>query len=401
LNDFYGEERNSAWKMFISALVGSIIGAVIVGVMVAVFIPGHMMQNAENQQVSQIQSDSNTSVANTLNSVNTINNNNAVASLIDYTAESQPIVKVNKTAGPAVVKIETKQEGIVYSFFGMMPIVTESSGNGSGVIIDEAGYVLTNNHVIQGVNEINVILSDGRTFAAEIVGTDTYTDLAVLKIDGENLPVAELGDSDELMVGETAIAIGNPYGFDHTVTSGIISALNRSLEKDDGSGIIMEGLIQVDTPINPGNSGGALLTLSGKVVGINTAIIADAQGIGFAIPINTAKEVAQEILQYGKVRRPYSGINEIMEVTQNIAYRYGLPVTNGLLIASLDRNSPAVTAGLTVQDIITEINGKAVSSVDDLRNAVYKAKIGDQLELTVINGRTGNKRIIQLVLGEM
>ena len=401
MNDFYGEERNSAWKMFISALVGSIIGAVIVGVMVAVFIPGHMMQNAENQQVSQIQSDSNTSVANTLNSVNTINNNNAVASLIDYTAESQPIVKVNKTAGPAVVKIETKQEGIVYSFFGMMPIVTESSGNGSGVIIDEAGYVLTNNHVIQGVNEINVILSDGRTFAAEIVGTDTYTDLAVLKIDGENLPVAELGDSDELMVGETAIAIGNPYGFDHTVTSGIISALNRSLEKDDGSGIIMEGLIQVDTPINPGNSGGALLTLSGKVVGINTAIIADAQGIGFAIPINTAKEVAQEILQYGKVRRPYSGINEIMEVTQNIAYRYGLPVTNGLLIASLDRNSPAVTAGLTVQDIITEINGKAVSSVDDLRNAVYKAKIGDQLELTVINGRTGNKRIIQLVLGEM
>lgn len=234
-----------------------------------------------------------------------------------------------------------------------------------------------------------------------MVGADTYTDLAVLKIDGDNLPVAELGDSDELMVGEPAIAIGNPYGFDNTVTSGIISALNRSLPKDDGTGIIMEGLIQTDTPINPGNSGGALLTLSGKVVGINTAIIADAQNIGFAIPINTAKSVAQEILQYGKVRRPYSGITEIMEVTQRIAVRYGLPVTQGLWVISVDRNSPATNAGISTQDIIIEINGKAVTSVDDLRNAVYKAQIGDKLNMVVVNSRDRKQRTVELVLGEI
>ena len=396
MSDFYREDRNPVWKMFVSALAGAIIGAVIVGVMVAVLMPSQLAQSAPNQQ----QLTSGQSVPFALDTPSGSTVNNPAATLINYDMNTYPVVEVVKAAGPAVVKVETKQEGVVYNFFGM-PVVAESSGNGSGVIIDAAGYILTNNHVIENVKEISVILSDGRTFAAQVVGADTYTDLAVLKIDGDNLPVAELGDSDELMVGEPAIAIGNPYGFDNTVTSGIISALNRSLPKDDGTGIIMEGLIQTDTPINPGNSGGALLTLSGKVVGINTAIIADAQNIGFAIPINTAKSVAQEILQYGKVRRPYSGITEIMEVTQRIAVRYGLPVTQGLWVISVDRNSPATNAGISTQDIIIEINGKAVTSVDDLRNVVYKAQIGDKLNMVVVNSRDRKQRTVELVLGEI
>jgi len=215
----------------------------------------------------------------------------------DYSSPPGPVLGVAdiaKEVGPAIVKISTLKERVYYTFFfGRM--VQEEEGLGSGVIFDRRGYVLTNYHVIEDAKEIGVVLSDGREFVATVVGGDYYTDLAVLKIDGENLPYAVLGDSDLVQVGEAAVAIGNPFGFDNTVTAGVVSALGRSVPLDVEQGIYLENLIQTDAPINPGNSGGALADARGTVIGINTAIYAEAQGIGFAIPSNTAKQIAKEL----------------------------------------------------------------------------------------------------------
>ena len=272
-------------------------------------------------------------------------------------------------------------------------------GLGSGVIIDSSGYILTNNHVVQGVSQIAVMLADGRQFDARIVGTDPYTDLAVIKVDATDLPVAELGDSDKLVPGEPAIAIGNPYGFDHTITAGVVSALNRTVEVSPSQGIVLEGLIQTDAPINPGNSGGALVTVDGRVVGINTAIIEEAQGIGLAIPINMARQVADQIIRYGKVPRPYLGVSEVVPLTAARARRYGLPVDSGLYIVSVVRNSPADRAGLRQGDIIIEMNGVPVTSVDDVRKTLLKSSVGDVVKFTVI-GSNNRQRVVEVTLSE-
>lgn len=311
----------------------------------------------------------------------------------DYSSPPGPVLGVAdiaKEVGPAIVKISTLKERVYYTFFfGRM--VQEEEGLGSGVIFDRRGYVLTNYHVIEDAKEIGVVLSDGREFVATVVGGDYYTDLAVLKIDGENLPYAVLGDSDLVQVGEAAVAIGNPFGFDNTVTAGVVSALGRSVPLDVEQGIYLENLIQTDAPINPGNSGGALADARGTVIGINTAIYAEAQGIGFAIPSNTAKQIAKELVEFGKVRRPWIGITQVWVITPSIARDYRLGIDHGLAIASYVRQSPVGSAGLCRGDIIVSAGGKATRSVSDLREAVSSAGIGGRLELTVYrDGRTFN-----------
>ncbi|TPW06204.1 MAG: serine protease DegQ, partial [bacterium] len=228
--------------------------------------------------------------------------------------------------------------------------------SGSGVIVDPQGYILTNNHVIERAAEIHVRLSDQRKFSATVVGRDSKTDLAVLKITAqEPLPVAPLGDSDQIRIGQWAIAIGNPFGLDRTVTVGIISATGRAR-----MGVTTyENFIQTDASINPGNSGGPLLNLDGKVIGVNTAIVATGQGIGFAIPINMAKDVMRQLMTRGKVVRGWLGI-VIQDLTDELAAGFGVPPRSGVLVADVMKGSPADAAGLKPGDIIVEFGSEAV-----------------------------------------
>ncbi|MDD2202297.1 MAG: trypsin-like peptidase domain-containing protein [Firmicutes bacterium] len=377
--DRWGRPRRFGFPLFLAALAGAIIGGLVVGMLLIGRIPEQ--QVAPVPQLSAPVDDEGLPPEERLSS------------------EAYSVAIAAKKVSPSVVKIATKQEEVVFSFF-FRPIIQEREGLGSGVIIDASGYILTNYHVIQDVTEIVVVLADGRQFPGSVVGGDVYTDLAVVKVEGQDLPVAELGNSDQIMIGEPAVAIGNPYGFDHTVTAGVVSALNRSIETDQRSGLVLENLIQTDAPINPGNSGGALVTTDGKVVGINTAIIQEAQGIGFAIPINAARDVANEIIQYGKVRRPYLGVAEIVVVNRSIAVRYGLAVDQGIYISSVVRNSPADRAGLGRGDIIIAIDDAEVTTADDVRRCVLKSAIGDKMKFTVV-GANRRQREVTVTLGEM
>ncbi|MFY9135404.1 MAG: trypsin-like peptidase domain-containing protein [Bacillota bacterium] len=377
--DRWGRPRGFGFPLFVAALVGAVIGGLVVGMLLIGRIP--QQQAAPAPQLS------------------TPSDDEILPPSERLSAEAYSIASAAKKVSPAVVKIATRQEELVFSFF-FRPIIQEREGLGSGVIIDASGHILTNYHVIKNVTEIVVVLADGRQFPGSVVGVDPYTDLAVVKIEGEGLPVAELGNSDQIVIGEPVVAIGNPYGFDHTVTAGVVSALNRSISTDERDGVVLENLIQTDAPINPGNSGGALVTTDGKVVGINTAIIQGAQGIGFAIPINVARNVANEIIQYGKVKRPYLGVSEVVVVSRDIALRYGLAVDSGIYVSSVVRGSPADRAGLGRGDIIIAINGAQVATADDVRRCVLKSSIGDQMTFTVV-GTNRRQRDVVVTLGEM
>lgn len=377
--DRWGRPRGFGFPLFVAALVGAVIGGLVVGMLLIGRIP--QQQAAPAPQLS------------------TPSDDEILPPSERLSAKAYSIASAAKKVSPAVVKIATRQEELVFSFF-FRPVIQEREGLGSGVIIDASGHILTNYHVIKNVTEIVVVLADGRQFPGSVVGVDPYTDLAVVKIEGEGLPVAELGNSDQIVIGEPVVAIGNPYGFDHTVTAGVVSALNRSISTDERDGVVLENLIQTDAPINPGNSGGALVTTDGKVVGINTAIIQGAQGIGFAIPINVARNVANEIIQYGKVKRPYLGVSEVVVVSRNIALRYGLAVDSGIYISSVVRGSPADRAGLGRGDIIIAINGAQVATADDVRRCVLKSSIGDQMTFTVV-GTNRRQRDVVVTLGEM
>lgn len=257
-------------------------------------------------------------------------------------------------------------------------------GTGSGFIVNKKGYILTNAHVVEEAKKIEVTLADNRKFQGNVIGKDKITDLAVIKIKSEDLPTAILGDSSKLRAGEPAIAIGNPYGYQHTVTAGIISALGRSLDSPTESG----NFIQTDASINPGNSGGPLINIKGEVVGVNTAIIPYAQGIGFAIPINTAKEIMQQLIANGKVERAYLGV-VVQEITDELKKYFKLPDKKGVLIADVQRNSPAEKAGLQRGDIIKEIDKKEINKPKELQDEVRKHKKGDTIVLLIYrNGHT-------------
>ena len=275
------------------------------------------------------------------------------------------------------------------------------SGLGSGIIIDKEGHILTNYHVVQDVDEIKVILSDKRTFPAKIVGTDPKTDVAVIKIDDgvpHNLPVATLGDSDKVHVGDWVLAIGAPFGYTQTVTHGIISAKGRG---NVGPGDDYEDFIQTDAPINPGNSGGPLVNLRGEVIGINTAIatsVGQFSGVGFAIPINMARAILPTLIKGGKVSRGFLGVI-IQNVDEDLAHQFGLSDNNGALVAQVNKDSPAKKAGIKVGDIITRYDGKPVDDTRHLRNMVAATAPGAKAEVTVF--RNGKELTLTVTVGKL
>ncbi|MGE5529892.1 MAG: S1C family serine protease [Patescibacteria group bacterium] len=304
-------------------------------------------------------------------------------------ALEQATINVVKNVGPAVVMITTLEQQTVLDFF-FQPVTRELTGLGSGVIFDSKGYILTNNHVISGRSgetvQIKVLLSDGRNFAGEVVGADPLTDLAVVKIDGRDLPVARLGDSNRIQVGQFAVAIGNPLGENlrNTVTMGVVSAVDRTLRVDQNQ--TMRGMIQTDASINPGNSGGPLLNSDGEVIGINTAIVAQAQGIGFAIPINTARQVARQLIEHGRVERPGLGITYKMMGEENIAWlesatRASVPASGGALVIEVIRGGGAAAAGLRPYDLIVSIAGQKVDSGFDVAGFMADRRVGERLQV--------------------
>ncbi len=270
---------------------------------------------------------------------------------------------------------------------------TPQSGLGSGVVVSPAGYILTNNHVIEGADDIEVMLNDGRVTKASVIGTDPETDLAVLKVALENLTTITLGNSDELQVGDPVLAVGNPFGVGKTVTSGIVSALGRTQ-----LGInTFENFIQTDAAINPGNSGGALVDVSGHLVGINTAIYSrsgGSMGIGFAIPTSTARAVMESIVQEGKVTRGWIGV-EPRELTPELAQTFDLPNQGGVIITGVLQNGPAAQAGVRPGDLISAVNGKAVATVPQLLAQVAALKPGTAAELNVT--RRGSQQTLSVV----
>jgi len=261
--------------------------------------------------------------------------------------------------------------------------VHPARGIGSGFIIDDRGHMLTNHHITAGSREIEVALTDGRAFEGKLVGSDPANDLAVVKIDARDLPVTELGNSNELRVGQTVIAIGNPFGLvgGPSVTVGVVSALNRHILAER----VYENLIQTDASINPGNSGGPLLDLAGRVVGINTANIPGAQGIGFAIPINTAKAVLDDIVKYGRVTRPWLGVIGL-DVTPEVARRFNLAVGSGILVMRIIPESPAERAQLQSGDVIAAIDEKQVDTMEDLQREIRTRRAGDSVSLAMVRG---------------
>jgi 2-alkenal reductase len=307
-------------------------------------------------------------------------------------------------AGPAVVTIVNTQSvnNTGRRFFGPMT----ATAIGSGVIISNDGYIVTNNHVIENQQSLEVIFSDGTKAAATLVGTDSFSDLAVIKVDTEVPAVAEFGDSDALEPGQAVVAIGSALGdFRNTVTAGVVSALHRDLE--DSGLVALQDLIQTDAAINEGNSGGPLLDIEGNVIGINVAVVRGAgmgtsiaEGLGFAIPGNTARQVADQLIANGSVSRPYVGVS-YQQITPQMAAYYSLPVDQGLLITAVGEGSPAAQAGIQQGSIIThfddvELGGEGNSSLEQV---LSNHQVGDSVELTVIAPGTGSEQELTLVLG--
>ncbi|MBD2125265.1 trypsin-like peptidase domain-containing protein [Microcoleus sp. ZQ-A2] len=319
------------------------------------------------------------------------------------------ITQVVENVGPAVVRIDSSRtvtsrrpqvfnNPLFRDFFGAdLPAEPQrrvERGTGSGFMINSNGEILTNTHVVEGADTVNVTLKDGRIFVGKVVGTDPMTDVAVVKIQANNLPAVTLGNSEQLKPGEWAIAIGNPLGLDNTVTTGIISATGRS-SSQVGVPDKRVNFIQTDAAINPGNSGGPLLNASGQVIGMNTAIIQGAQGLGFAIPINTAQRIAQQLIATGQAQHPYLGIQMVTltpELKQNINNnpQAGLTVNedNGILIAKVMPNSPAAQAGLRVGDVIHKINGQPVKNAEDIQKAVENSQVGSNLQFGLRRNQT-------------
>jgi len=320
---------------------------------------------------------------------------NQARTVTSYTPPNSLIAKIAEEVGPAIVGISTK--AVARGFFGQSSIRT---GSGSGIIFDKSGYIITNQHVIDGGEEITVTLAGGnKTFKARVVGADAKSDLAVLKINADNLPVAKLGDSDKIRVGDLAVAIGNPMGEEYagSVTAGIISALNRRINLSDGEYDRRYKLIQTDAAINPGNSGGALINENGEVIGINTIKFVDStvEGMGFAIPINDAMPIIDQLMKNGYVSRPYMGV-EVITVTEEMAKDYNTRA--GVGIQMVIRGGAAEAAGLKPGDVIIEIDGVALKTSDDLVSELEKHKVGDSVKLKI--WRDGQILTIPVTLGE-
>ncbi len=330
----------------------------------------------------------------------------AAAASPDRTVVTQTTVEITTAitdavarVGPAVVTVVNHMQPQM-TFFGP---TTPATATGSGVIVSSHGYIVTNNHVVADADRLEVILADGTTLPARLVGVDPYADLAVLKVDGAMPAVANWGNSDELKPGETVIAIGSPLGdFKNTVTAGVVSAMGRSIET--GAGYQMEDLIQTDAAINQGNSGGPLVNLAGQVVGINTLVVRGgglsstvAEGLGFAIPSSTARAVVDQIIAKGYVSRPYLGIRW-QTITPDLVARYRLGADHGVLITEVLRGSPAAQAGLQRGDILTAISGDSIGEDAPFINLLLRHQPGEKVSLEVVRG--GETLHLEVILAE-
>jgi serine protease Do len=302
------------------------------------------------------------------------------------------LIHAVKRVTPSVVNVSTL--ALIRNYYRVHPI----GGMGSGVVLDDQGHIITNRHVISRAQQISIADSKGERYEATLLGSDKLVDIAVLQANNGSLPPAETGNSDLLQVGQLAIAVGNPYGFilgGPTVTTGVISAVNRQIQAKN---IVLEKLIQTDASINPGNSGGPLCDINGCVIGINTAMLPFAQGIGFAIPINTVKEIADEIIEHGHVRRAYMGFLGVT-VNPQIARAYQLAVEEGVLVAQVVERSPAARAGLQEGDVIVAFDGVKTRSMGEIQEQLRKRPVGSPLDLDVVRGTT--TRMLPLILGEV
>lgn len=376
--------RRVAYVLFILIIAG---GSALLGAAAGGFAVYRAVQGQPNNLPAPIQD---ILPANNTNPVQTLTLNNTDVE----TAVTKSVQKVSPTVVTVVGTIPGQT-----TFFGNTGDQTVS---GSGFFITDKGYILTNNHVVEGTKEVNIVLSDGSKQKATIVGTDPYSDIAVLKTDGNVPAVAALGNSDVLNPGESVIAIGSPLGnFKNTVTVGVVSATGRSI--DTGNGYQIEDLIQTDAAINHGNSGGPLVNLAGQVIGINTLIVRNtgsgdvAEGLGFAIPVNTAQAVAQQIIQKGYFARPYLGIS-FQPINPDIALRYNLPAQWGVYVTRISSGSPASQAGLLEGDIITKIGEVTLDETHSYVNTLFTFKPGDQINLEVVRGNDNVQ--VQVTLGE-
>src|SRR5690606_27468463 len=321
----------------------------------------------------------------------------------DATAFSKAFIEVAEKVTPAIVQIsvvserESPHDDFFFPFFRDMP--REQRGSGSGIIISEDGYIITNNHVVENANRVNVGLYDRRNFSAKVIGTDPLTDLAVIKIDADNLPTAYLGDSDNLKVGQWVMAIGNPLSLSSTVTAGIVSAIGRGklgLIRDSYG---VENFIQTDAAINPGNSGGALVDLSGAVIGVNSAIAASRTGTyigyGFAIPINLAKSVAKDLIAHGKVSRGYIGIN-IGEIDYAMAKSLGLDRPRGIIIQGIVEGGAASKEDIKEGDVILKADGKEINQPNELQSYIASKSAGTKVNLTLFRDGKEIERSVTL-----
>ncbi|BAY18364.1 peptidase S1 and S6 chymotrypsin/Hap [Anabaenopsis circularis NIES-21] len=331
----------------------------------------------------------------------------ALPPIISASGDPNFVVGVVKNVGGAVVRIDSSRtitsrvpEQFNDPFFrryfrDTQPRQRVERGSGSGFIISSSGQILTNSHVVDGADTVTVTLKDGRTFDGKVLGEDPVTDVAVIKIDANNLPTISLGNSEVLQPGEAVIAIGNPLGLNNTVTSGIISATGRS-SSDIGASDKRVDYLQTDAAINPGNSGGPLLNARGQVIGMNTAILRNAQGLGFAIPINTVQKIAQELITKGRVDHPYLGVQMVTltpEIKERINQRFGdrinLTTDKGVLLVSIVPRSPAAAAGLRPGDVIQKINNQSVTKVEEVQRLLESSQIGNPLPVQVErNGQT-------------
>ncbi|MCE5198918.1 MAG: trypsin-like peptidase domain-containing protein [Armatimonadota bacterium] len=301
------------------------------------------------------------------------------------------VINVAKRVGPAVVSVVNMSS----PGFGQP---ARRAGLGSGFIVSQNGLIVTNEHVVAGASRVQVVLIGEKTVDARVLGGDPRIDIAIIKINGRNLPTVSMGNSDALQVGQQAIAIGNPFGFERTVTTGVVSALNRAIP---GAGTSLRDLIQTDASINPGNSGGPLLDSCGRVIGVNTAVIQTPEGgggLGFAVPINTAKRAISDVQKSGRIIVPWIGI-AYTEITPDLARSYNLPVNYGVVVGSVSPDSPADRAGIRRGDIIVAINGKKLQSAGQLQEWIREASVGDKLDLTIL--RDHKRRKITVTLAQM
>jgi S1-C subfamily serine protease len=313
-------------------------------------------------------------------------------------AYSAAVTKVVDLISPSVVKIDVSHHVTRRGFGGRKRDRGQGNervtGSGSGVIFTPDGFILTNSHVIHRAASISVTLADGRELKAQLIGDDPYTDLAVIRVTADNLPSASLGDSQAIRIGQLVIAVGNPYGFQATVTAGVVSALGRSLRVGDGR--LIDNVIQTDAALNPGNSGGPLVNSRGDVIGINTAAIPWAQGICFSIPVNTAKLIAARLISEGKISRAYLGIGgQVVDVSRAALREHQLSGGRGVMVSQVEYQGPSQRAGLQEGDVIVQFNSERIESIDDLHRHLTHEAIGKEVSLMIL--RLERKLFIKIV----